>query len=419
MRLLRILATLGGGWRTIMPPAGFVWTPPVTIQQCGASFRVLEDVSAFAPTGVAYYVDGLAGNDGAAGTEGAPLKTIDVAVAKADAAVVYVKPSTVYDYSVTLSNWITKNISIIRWPGYTDNVVITNHLKLAGYVWTPDGNAYKTNIGGWPVYSMIDAGVVDGNGDYRKMTAAADAATVDATPGSWYKDVGNVLWIRAFDDRVPDANLWPSVGASAKAQGNVTVYLEGLSFYGNNYPFWMRNTGAGQTPRLYVKDCEFSYSTALGLYIAGVDTIILQGCTLCVNYDDGANYTALNAVICHSVENNCTMRHNGHVGGAATYNGSSGHDDGSLVRINSTYPENVGPNILDTGESWCIACNADDSAADVVGQNIGFCVQGEMWLHKCHATGNDADITPLAASTIYTRSCTYVTTGGAGAIQPY
>ena len=263
--------------------------------------------------------------------------------------------------------------------------------------------------------------MVDGLGDYAELVKRASAAEVEAAPGSWYLDGSNVLWVRTADGRAPDADIWPLIDGVGRASGNITVYLENLTFIGNA-PFWMRSTAAGQTPKLYAKDCVFKYATpgiAGGLRIEGVAEVYLQHCLAARNAQDGFNYHALNDVIPKVVEIDCVGRDNGPVGAADNDNGSSIHEGGTIVRVGGEYYRNAGPNVVDIdgAQSWNLGCLAHDSVAQAASD--GFYSAGEMWLDGCRAWGNGTDVMAAPGYALHLRDTTYTTAGGAGNIDEY
>ena len=300
------------------------------------------------------------------------------------------------------------------------SVIVSGHES--GLAWAVDGtltHTYKATRSG--VGRVLDASIVDSLGDYAELVKRTSAEEVEANPGSWHLDGSNVLWVRTADGRAPDADLWPQVDAVGRAGGDITVYLENLTFVGSS-PFYMYNTAAGQTPKLYAKDCAFKYATAGiagGLRIEGVAEVYLQGCLAARNAQDGFNYHALNGVIPKVVEIDCVGRDNGPAGAADSDNGSSIHEGGTIVRVGGEYCRNAGPNVIDIdgAQSWNLGCLAHDSLAQAT--NVGFYSAGEMWLDRCRAYGDVTDLYALEGCALHQRACGYYTTGGTGTIEEY
>lgn len=412
-------AAFGWGLRSVAvsKPSAFSWTPPITIKRCLSSFTVTPDVSTFAPTGTAYYVDGLNGNDGNPGTAEQPLKKLLTAYNKGDMSVIYAKPVSCH-YGRTRGfdgTNLTKSFSLRRWPGYSGQVVI--HGGQDDLVWTLDGtytNTWKTTRSA--VLRVLDYSLKDSNGYIKRLVQRASPAEVEANPGSWHLDGSNVLWVRTEDSREPDLDIWPIVVNSCVLKGNITFYAEYCDFY-SGYPFWMEDTGAGQTPKCYLKGCGFYHGTNNGATLEGVNLGFFQDCIAAKNDNDGFNYHLQNTNIPYGIEVNCQGLDNGDTGGPGNDNGSSIHEGGSIVRVNGTYKRNVGPNIIDVGEaySWNLGCVASDSASDVSATRHGFSIDGNMWLHLCRAENNVIDLVSQGAGdNVYRRACFYATTGGSG-----
>lgn len=413
------------------PDTAFSWLP-FSIFRDGRTFTPANswDVSSLSPSGATpptsgtgvYYVDGVAGTAGGAGDSAHPLKSIAAACAKADATTIYIKGGIVYDRSIGFGGGLlTKNLGIYPWPS-TGTPICTDHAVLT---WVQDGtltHTYKaTRSATWAV---LDTRSTDANGDYTALTRVADAATVEATPGSWTIDGSNVVWIRLSDDTAPaTATTWALVDNQLFFRANITVYAEGLKMVGN--PISVGNGGAGQSPKFYGKNLTLSYSASgIGgvVSVLGCSEVILQDCTVSRSIQDGCNYTALNSVVPNVCEIRCVGRDNGTVDGTANDNGSSAHNASIVTRIMGEYARNVGPNIvdIDASKTWCLGCNSHDSASDVGANDINYMITGTMWLDRVTSSGSAVDLNSQAGSTIYTRQ---IISGGnntgAGAITTY
>jgi hypothetical protein len=123
-----------------------------------------------------------------------------------------------------------------------------------------------------------------------------------------------------------------------------------------------------------------------------------KGCEASKNYADGFNYHTTVRVL----EENC----NGYDNGwslAQSNNGSSIHENNSIIRVNCNYSGNNGPQIADivTADSWNIHCSASNPFGVVGWQNTGFYSEGNQWLHDCTASGCTFDIYEAGAETTY------------------
>lgn len=426
-----LVAISGIDWAKIDPPLGWTYTMPFHIIGSGSLFKPANDwdVSVLAPVGAgkAYYVDPVYGNDAWAGTAIAPFKTCHKAVLLADIDILYLKPGFYY----RTNSWYdlaTRSIATKPWSGYDGQVILTDFQD--GLTWTAEGGtvatykATRSNVG-----TVIDMTWLDADNDYRFLTNQVSIANVDANPGSWYTD-GATVYVRTYDSRAPDTNICPEVGTCARGAGNITLYFENIWFYGTQTSSGgavrLESNAAGQTPKLYMKNCVTKYAVGNGVTCLGVSEAILQNCYSSKNLQDGFNYHIQDGIIPNAIEINCRGFDNGTVEGSGNDNGSSIHDAGNIVRIMGQYYRNIGPNVIDIDGalSWNLRCAAYDSASDVPAVDEGFVSGGagtgtKMWLDHCVALGNAIDLIPALGNNIYKRLCVYTTTGGSGTISDY
>lgn len=413
---------LSDRWEPVPNPSGWSWAHGLVIERKNRTFRARGfDVTSFAPTGVAYYVS-TSGNDGDTGASwGHALRSVDVALAKADIDVLYIGAGT-YKRS---NNWDGYNLARSVAIYGTGTVILTQAQD--GLTWVQNGtypNVYQATRSN--TTQVLDINFTDANGDYSMLTLQGSVANVDANPGSWYIDGANVVYVRTVDSRAADTSIWPIVAGSntrnGRATGNLTIYMENLIFIGGYAGFEFANGGAGQTPSFYAKNCQFLFGNGNGLEIKGVSTSILQNCVAAKSQSDGLNYHALNAVVPKAIEIDCVGRDNGASGDDD--NGTSIHDGGSIVRLNGQYYRNKGPNLVESAalESWNLGCTAHTSQASIAGARIDLnnLTSGTMWLDRCNSYGSDYGIVAGAGTTIHKRLCnTTVADGGAGTIDTY
>lgn len=415
----------GGGVAAPVPvPDGFDWNPPVAVYKTGGrTFGVGDfDVSQLAPTGKAYYVDVVGGNNSNTGlSAGQALQTLEAAFGKSDYDVIYVAPG-LYDW---VNGWHalspTRNFSLIATaPG----VILSRH---EAKVYAADGEnpgAYKTTWANVSGGNAFDAAYLDENGYYSALTLAASAAACASTPGSWYTDNASV-WVHLIDDRAPDSNLRVFRAAShvILTRDNLTAYFEGINIEGgSSAAFWVRNNSSTGGTTVYAKDCQFRYAIGNGVSVQGVDTIF-QNCVAEANSDDGFNYHIRNTVIPNSVEIGCIGRWNGYNDLAdQSANGSSTHDAGKIVRVSCEYHNNRGPNVIDidNAQSWNLGVYAHESITATAGNRVNFAVVGDMWLDTCESADSDVDLSTLTGGTIYTRDLiSEGNNAGSGTITTY
>jgi hypothetical protein len=395
----------------------------LNIQRNGRRFRASGfDVSGLAPAAVvSYYVKVTGGSDADTGLSwDHALASVQAALGKADVDRIYVEAGT---YSRNFG-WndvnLTRSCSVI---GVGGQAVLST--RVAGLVWSlTAGQTFTYQASRTNVQGVFDMAVLDAHGDYTRYANVADVATVEATAGSWVQ-AGALVHVHTPDGRAADANVFVSlIQYNGDAIGNITVYLENLTFQGGITAFRFTSSLAGQTPKLYAKNCKFQYSTnGNGVTLTGIDTAILQGCDASANLLDGFNYHAGDGITPRAIEIDCVGRDNG-VTAADTSNGSSIHDGGSVVRLNGRYYRNKGPNVVDDGalESWNLGALAYASIAAAAGQNANFMcgTSGVMWLDRCIGYGSTNGITAGAGTVINKRKCASdVPDNGGGTINSY
>jgi hypothetical protein len=421
----------GATWQDVTPPVGWDWVLPFTPQYLGGQFQVKAGwaIDANRPTGKAYYVatNGVDTNDGL--TPGTALRKIITAYNKADVVEIRVAAGVYGLTNGVGASTLAKNISIIAEGG---RVVVGAFAEPGTLAFALDGtltHTYKVTRSG--VGAVWDAAHLDAYGDYAPLTLQANAAAVEANPGSWYLDGTNVLWVRLSDDRVPDINLrvyFNNVNRSMYFAGALTAYLENIDVEGGwgNGALQVTMTAGPNVPTLYAKNCTFKYcGNSNGVSLSG-GSCYFQGCTAAKNADDGFNYHAGGGVLSYAVEIDCVGRDNGTTGNTID-NGSTMHDGGKIIRINGEYMRSVGRPIHDIGIgtlSWNLGCYSHHSNAAPQLANFG-CGTGatdttKMWLDTCRSDGGPIDIEVVVGCTVYT--CNFSGAGintGAGMIEAY
>lgn len=398
-------------WTNLSIPDSAFSYVPFTIERNGSTFRPKNwDVSSLAPTGKTYYFSS-SGNDSNDGLTLATAKR-NLYSCPADAVVVY----------LTAGHWGWTYNFRGAYPGTLMAVIgigsvdYTNDLEYYSG-WTADGNCYKYTTTR-AIGDVWDALNLDANGHYSKLTLVANAATVNTTPGSWYKDGSNVLWVRTTDSRAPDSNIRVIIGGTVglKPGGATPYYFENINFKLNSGTGRIfRAFGNGDAAsKLYAKNCSVSYDSTSTKYdlwdIDGIGTIILQGCYAEKGQLDGFNYHAQSGVIPRVIEINCSGRWCG-VTGDNIDNGSTIHDAATIVRIGGEYYKTNGPTIADVNNcrSWNLGVYARDSLAASGTSVANFFVSNTpdgsiQWLDSCRSTGSTYDIVNVTNTTTYSRS---------------
>lgn len=320
-----------------------------------------------ATSGLTYYVDVSTGSDSAAGTEGAPLKSIGVAISKTPLArIIMVKgiANNDYDRSYGWASSVTdRELDIIGYGAVTPRLTCVDRFS----TWSVySGSTYTTSrtlVGG-----VIDYANTDTYGRPQQLTVVSSLAECEATAGTLYYATPNA-YIHLFDNRAPDSSVKLVLSqTNGRVVDNSKVYLENLHFTDSYRGFYAEVQTAGKTGGvLYAKDCTFGFSlTENAVNNYGMNSV-LQNCIAQYGYKDGFNVHADRTIgvdaIPWAVEINCTGRYCGY-DGLEFNNGSTFHDGVIGLRLNGNYHHTHGRVVNDVSENTVsvnIACHAGDS----------------------------------------------------------
>jgi hypothetical protein len=136
------------------------------------------------------------------------------------------------------------------------------------------------------------------------------------------------------------------------------------------------------------------------------------------NGADGIEYTDTT----RGLEVGVTSSRNGNpITPANNCNGTTGHGESSIIRVDGTYLDNQGPNIADVlgASSLNVRCRASGSIATQLTQRVGVWSHGLVWLDGCDVTGNpEADLkTQDASGAIYHHATRFGSVTGAGVVR--
>lgn len=439
MSALQGAMQMAGGWRNVTAPdAAFSWLP-FTIEQDGRNFRAKNwDVSDLRPTGgTDYYVDPVSGDNANTGLSwGQALKSIRIAVGKAGVGTVHLASGT-YGYADADGGWIGGLGNAHTLICESGDAVLTPRLL---HTYSLVSNHYEATAT-TQITSVMDLSISETNGQYKKYNLVADAATVDATPGSFYW-AANVLYLRTLDDRAPDSDIYTLRTVSSGLQIGVTAtdtrYVEGIKFLFCTDRmvrcFYNSALNPGQWLHVYFKNCAFSHqiSSPVNYDIFDIDghvDCILQGCVAEYGILDGFNYHVTPFTeIPRAIEIDCIGRYCGTSG--STNNGSSTHEAAPVVRIMGKYHDSYGAVIGDVGGAsvWCLGTEAYNSLTATATRNVGFLVADggptKMWLDSCYAHDSTYDLAPIEGEAIYIRNFvggagSNYDDGGGGTVTPY
>lgn len=433
--------------RAVSPPSGFGWTPSFQIIEVApGQFTTTLDHLTLAPTTSAtFYADSTKANNNNNGTSAALAEQAIWAalndVGAGTHATVYVlgnaNPSTptIYPWTKAWRVGTSANLRVLvvsdfttLAPGYaissTSLVAGDGELGAWGIAGGDGPNVYAATVATAPG-RVIDSTNVDVDGVPLALTLRASLAAVEANPGSYWHDSGN-LYVRTWDSRAPSfPTLRPLRGGTSTnglVNGTRTAYIERLSFEGGGTArvFYVQDGNA------ILVDCDVTHGTALGFEVntaVGLTDVTrtahLIRCRFIANAGDGCGYTANGSgMTMRGFEWNCTYARNS---GAGSDQGGSAHrltinTAIQVIRVNPRCTGNKSQGFADVGEG-SDGCKIWILGGKVTGEAVGvYCGNGTAtWLHGVVLTGNTTDlVTDDAAGVISTTGTYYTTTSGAG-----
>lgn len=407
-------------------PSGFTGWVPFTIARENRAFTVKESVTQFKGTGTTYYVGFSGASDSNPGTSrAASFASLNKAYTMTDYDVIIVNAG-LYDRNVSTVGTPTRSHSLI---GEGGDAILSRHVRTSTMSWSlQSGTCYKATVSA-TVQVVCDARYPDEFGDYARCALVADIATCVSTVQSWYYDSGTTtLYVNLPDGREPDADIRVyRNGSHVTIESGITMYLENIRLEGGQTPLLVDNTtgaGGSNRPTCYAKNCRFSYAgDSNGATVRGGITWF-EDCVAAHNYLDGFNYH-VDVVACDTVEVGCQGYDNGYNPAApGINNGSTTHDGNAILRVNGTYHDNEGPNVVDVGSpvSWNLGCRSYASRATTADEQVSnfYVSGGSMWLDHCDSEASTYDFVTTSGGTIYTRECADLQAEFAGSdVQDY
>ena len=233
------------------------------------------------------------------------------------------------------------------------------------------------------------------------LTRVSSIQNCSNTTYSWYTD-NSIVYVNLGENVTNDKILCNlqlgyrafNMIANSKA---LHIYIENATFIAGRDGI-IRARGTDTYDMEFIaNNCKFLYSPVAsidGLPIEGAKSILVN-CEASFNSKDGFNYHSNENTKCYAIEVNCIAQANG-LGDAEnhSYNGSTIHDGGQIIRINGNYFDNNGGNITDIDSntvSLNFNCNCFDSQANTEDEYCTdfTCKYGtvKMYLYNCFAQG--------------------------------
>ncbi len=395
---------------TVRVPAGFPWLPPWSIarQRRGRYTMDVDPRTLRLPTTADLWV-APTGDDLAAGTAAAPLRSVHAALsAMTQATTIHLAAGT-YDADAGWFGAVPQHdVNLIAEGGRAR--LTAGDVDL---VWLPSAGgpaAYEAMVVPAP-YAVIEAET----GHDPWLAWRASVNEVVATPGSWSYQAG-LLTVRPWLSTPPAARVQAMPSATLGAFVNDrahAVYLEGLDLEGGYKALHVE-----AARQVILVDVSLRYGAGEGLSVRNTDEALAFGAVAEANAWDGLAYTATARIL----EVDCVGRDNGR-DGSNIDNGSTVHDGGAVIRIGGTYRDNLGPNVADVqgARSWNLGTAAGGNRATQLTQRVNFYIDGALWLREASASDDSgAQTTDLfggAATTLHVFDSTFETVDGAGVLD--
>lgn len=386
-------------WADVSAPVGWSWSLPFTIQQSGNQFRIKPSFTLQGRANITvsktYYVDSVNGNDSNTGLSWAQaFKTLNQVQTAGDADRVYIASGSYFTKAQQPSTGFTRDIEVIA---LGDGATITADQVAAVGSFSKTGTYYYEATITDYVAAIFDDTNLDSYGLPTRMALVADAATVDTTPNSWFREWNGTkkIYVRTHDDRAPDSDLkYMDTRAYAPTADNRVQYFKNITF---KTGVRTQNSSATGGMKMYFDDCTF-----FGLSILGVNEFMMHGCTVHGTTGDGVNIDARNSIESQVVESKCTMYY---CGSGGSDQASTTHNGCDMVRIMGKYYDIAGQCIADTGggETWMLGTEVYNSTV----AGIGIYSTVTMWLDSVYVHDqSNYDLQNTAGNTIYHHNCT-------------
>jgi len=337
------------------------WSPPMTFfESAGGQYLTNYDYTTLKPAITKTYWVAAGGNDGGAGTEGAPLASLSVALAKGDVDEIVINTAA-GDYlmrgSLGWNNTQPSRSLSIRVVGGNRAISIAASSTSAPTWVAVSGAIYKTTITAANSSSVMDLANLQSDGFWQRLTAAGSLGAM--TAGTYFHD-GTDLNVWAYDSRnlVGDLRMSP---CSESNNGRIpsasrTTYIDGVDFVGGAPLIYV---AAGAVDPLVVpRNCTFqgARSTSGGaknnVSIEGPGRFYFDRCGSARSNEDAFNYHGNANGSPKVFENECWTSTSGSV--ATNHNASSAHEDTPIIRLNGRYLGAFGRPVADINDARVI-----------------------------------------------------------------
>lgn len=433
------------GLQILSVPAGFGWTPPVTVFRASdGTYSTDYDPTPFLREGdpgvTTYYVDGQTGNDANPGTSAAPKRSLVPISAGRQSKLLIKARGTFYAGTTGDIQMGHDELCVEAWDGAACTITtLGDPVFPTTLTWTDEGSGVWSappsfaGFNGISVYSGTDIDAL------TKYPLAASLAACQATPGTHFRETSPSIkhYVHTLDGTSPATGHF-IFGAVSRAQDwNVASFaypqraaFHGVTFLGGLAAFEVFGTSV-HSKRLDLVDCRFAHgSTSGAMQARGTVEVILQECIAGPSDFDGFSYHTptggSTGDVPDVVEIGCTGRDCGVSTGANQ--GSTTHFGGRILRVNGTYQNNQHDQVADVGantRAWNLGCTfgprrtGDTTNSGITsGNDASDC---QTWLDGC--TFNDVayDVTVASGATLRYRNMTAPSENpsGSGTVETY
>lgn len=324
-----------------------------------------------------------------------------------------------------LDGIITKSVNVIA---ENENVI----------VFKGDIPSWAKTIGQSNVYEVVRSNVVrlvdmnniDSPIEFLKVDSIDQ---VDYTVNSWYND-GSKTYVNCGFGKIPNNKILPLLTATLanteinSTTQNIKLYIENFTLVGGGRNINVVGNTSYNAHELYTKNVRCFYSTqGDSILVLNALRAYHQNTTAAYSQKDGFNYSTTigGSNIVDFIEVDCLAYANGNnsLNTTNTHNGSSAHAKSRGIRLNCTYYDNVGGQLVDVQGVFSVnlGCIAFDSKSTDLSYNHGIGTQGsqgigtvEMWFEGCTSFGCATDVYCPTDTIIHVRQSQYDTIAGNG-----
>lgn len=383
-----------------------------------------------------YYVGFAGASDSNNGeTQSTSVATISYAIDTLGARLIYLAEGFYSEgFWGDINNATGDDVIII---GAGSGRTIVTAASTSSHVWSlVTGTTYSTTQSN--ANRVVDMSYNNAFGFPTSLSKADDQTDCENTPNSYYI-TGSTVYVNLIDGRVPDGEVevMKRIYPSTYRANSGYLYIQGITFMGGNNAHRLERISGDNSLIALYNDVDFLYGGGLGLGTTGngeglrtsiINLTWLENCRAYGCDRDGINYNGnLSIGSTHSlIEVNVNSFRNGGLDGTNFINGSTAHSMHYALRINGSYHDNYGPNIIDVNgasQSLNLGCRVYNSlGADVTfgtfpgnadfacGETAGTGTNHKMYVVDCRSFGsiNSFAINPdYAPGNIIVDSATY------------